>query len=517
MSRQSFVYGALVLLVAGLLNRIIGFIYQILMIRLITPEGIGLFNMVYPIYVLVLVVASAGIPLAVSKLVAEEMAHNDVSGAYRIFRISLGYLVLFSILCTVGLILGAPILLKYVFTNPKVYYSFLCLVPGIIIVSLCSAFRGFFQGLQQMTPTAVTQTLEQLVRVTAGLTAAYMMLPRGLEYAAIGLSLGVVCGELVGFLSMLFIFFRHRPHVPPGYKNIRLTSFIITSRRIFNLAIPITLTRFVATALISIEAILIPQRLQAVGCSLAEATSIYGQLVGIAETLLFTPTIITISLATALVPAISDALAQNNISMVHNRIGKALRITILCGLPSSIILIVLANEICGLLFNYPDAGIILKVLAIGGPFLYFTQTTTGILQGLGNATKPFKNMIASSIFKVLGIYYFTALWGVRGTALSLVVSYLITAIMNGKDLKDLTGYKLNFKMHLGKPFISVVGMGLVLWQVNNFFCSHQFLNFFSLIITMLSGGIIYLVLLFVTKTMDYEDLYQFLKIFKFKK
>ena len=516
MTRQSFIYGALVLLVAALLNRIIGFIYQILMIRLIQTEGIGLFNMVYPIYVLILVVATAGIPLSISKLVAEETARHNIPGARRIFRVSLIYLVIFSVLCTVSLIWAAPLLLKYVFPNPKVYYSFLCLVPGIIIVSLCSAFRGYFQGLQQMTPTAVTQTIEQLVRVTIGLTAAYIMLPRGLEYAAIGVSLGVVCGELSGFLLMLIIYFRHRPHIPQGYQNMRLDSFYNTSSRIFELAIPITLTRFVATGLMSLEAILIPQRLQAIGFSLNASTSVYGQLSGIAETLLFTPTVITISLATALVPAISDAMAQNNMQMVHNRINKSLRITILTGLPSAAILSVLASEICRILFGYPETGLILSILAIGGPFLYFTQTTTGILQGLGNATKPFKNMVAASLFKILGIYYFTNLWGIRGAAISLSVSYLIMALMNYLDLYDLTGYKLNPGVHLFKPLFAVTVMAWVLWQMSNFINSHNILNSFSLIITLLTGTAVYILLLFITKTIDIDDMKQITGIFKDK-
>ncbi|ACV62242.1 stage V sporulation protein B [Desulfofarcimen acetoxidans DSM 771] len=507
MTRQSFIYGAMVLLAAALINRIIGFIYQIIMIRLIQPEGIGLFNMVYPIYVLVLVVATAGIPLSISKLVAEETARHNFAGARNIFHVSLFYLTAFSLLCTAGIVWAAPLLLKYIFPNPKVYYSFLCLVPGIIIVSICSAFRGYFQGLQRMTPTAATQTIEQLVRITIGLAAAYLLLPRGLEYAAIGVSLGVVCGELSGFLLMLIIYFQHRPYLQHKRQKTSL-EFAANSKRIFHLAAPITLTRFVATGLMSLEAILIPQQLQAIGLSLKASTSIYGQLAGIAETLLFTPTVITISLATALVPAISDAMAQNNITMVHNRINKSLRITILTGLPSAAVLAVLANEICGILFGYSETGFILSLLALGGPFLYFTQTTTGILQGLGNATKPFKNMVAASLFKIFGIYYFTGLWGIRGAAISLSASYLIMAVMNYLDLQYLTGYKLNPVIHLFKPFLAVTGMAYFMWQANIYINHHHTINLFSLIFILLCGTVVYLSLLVATKTIDMDDFKQ---------
>ncbi|MCL6559602.1 MAG: oligosaccharide flippase family protein, partial [Firmicutes bacterium] len=301
MTGQSFVYGAAVLLTAGLFNRILGFFYEIILLRLILPEGIGLFNMVYPVYVLVLVMATAGIPVAISKLVAEEIARNNLPGAYRIFNISFAVLAVNSTVFTALCFLGSPFLLEYVFPNPKVYYIFLSLLPGIIVVSLCSAFRGFFQGLQQMTPTAVTQSLEQLVRVVAGLAFACLFLPRGVEYAAIGASLGVVIGEIAGFLSIVTIYLHSRPRIHAGMALYPAERLSRSAGRIFNLAFPVTLTRIISTLFMSVEAVLIPRRLQASGLGLTDATAAYGQFVGISESLLFTPGIITISLATALV------------------------------------------------------------------------------------------------------------------------------------------------------------------------------------------------------------------------
>ncbi|RYD04469.1 hypothetical protein N752_13935 [Desulforamulus aquiferis] len=423
MSRQSFVYGALVLLAASFINRIIGFVYQILMIRLIKPEGIGLFNMVFPIYILVLVLATMGIPVAIAKLVAEEMAKNNIQGAKRIFKISLTFIIGLSTFFTIVLVLGAPLLLEYVFPNPKVYYIFLCLIPGVIVVSICSAFRGYFQGLQQMTPTAVTQTLEQLVRVVTGLLIAYILLPRGVEYAAIGVSLGVVIGEIAGCITMVILYLRFRDKLPAvGGPSESLSQ---TTVRIFGLGIPITLTRFISTLLMSVDAILIPQRLQASGMSISDATSIYGQLIGIADTLFFTPTMITIALATALIPAISDALALNNHRLVLSRTSEALRITTVIGLPCTATFFLLPKEMCGVLFGYPDAGVILGTLAFGGPFLYFQQTTTGILQGLGEAFKPFKNLVIASVFKIIGLYYLTSIQPLAFWVLPLLWASLI--------------------------------------------------------------------------------------------
>lgn len=508
MIRQSFLHGAAILLLASLFNRILGFVYQILMFRLILPEGIGLFNMVYPIYVLVLVMATAGIPVAISKLVAEEMAVNNLRGAYRIFNICFVILIASSIIFSCLCFLGSPFLLEYVFPNPKVYYIFLSLLPGVIIVSLGSAFRGFFQGLQQMTPTAITQSLEQLVRVISGLFFAYLFLSQGMEYAAVGASLGVVIGEVAGFISIAAIYFRHRPQIPAGLSEYPVESFGRTVGRIFNLAVPVTLTRLVSTSFLSVDAILIPQRLQIHGLGLTEATSIFGQFVGISQSLLFTPGIIALSLSTALIPAVSDALALNNTKLVRARCEEAIRITLLAGLPSAVIFFLLAENLCGLIFGYPEAGASLKILALGGPFLYLQQTTTGILQGLGEASRPFRNLIFASVFKIIGIYYLTGLsqLGIRGTAVALVVGYVVMAWLNLADIRLLTGFKLNIYKSLLKPLIAAAGMGLIIFLSQYYLYIHTLSPSLSTTVALIIGLISYILLLVFSGGIDGNDL-----------
>ncbi|MCL6559175.1 MAG: stage V sporulation protein B [Firmicutes bacterium] len=515
MTRQSFVYGAAVLLVAGLLNRILGFAYQIMMIRLIKPEGIGLFNMIYPIYVLVLVMATAGIPVAVSKLVAEEMARDNLRGAYRIFHICFLILVISSTTFTVVCFLASPLLLEYVFPNPKVYFSFLSLMPGLVIVSLCSAFRGFFQGLQQMTPTAVTQFLEQLVRVVTGLFIAYLLMPYGVEYAAIGASIGVVIGEFTGFMSILVIYAKGRPVIPHGLDRGAFEPLNHSLGRIFNLAIPVTLTRFVSTSLMSIDAVMIPGRLQSAGLDLNEATAAFGQFVGISESLLFTPGIITISLATALIPAVSDALASHNLTLVRTRAREAIRITLLAGIPSSFIFFLLAEDLCSVIFGYPEAGASLRILAVGGPFLYIQQTTTGILLGLGEASRPFRNLVFASVFKMIGIYYLTALphLGIRGTAMALVVGYAIMARLNLADIRQLTGFRINQKDDLLKPFFSACCMTPSIVLAKHYLNVLNFSKPASTAGAVFSGLVTYFLFLLITGCIDNHDLKRLKRIF----
>ncbi|TYO97770.1 stage V sporulation protein B [Desulfallas thermosapovorans] len=521
MAGYSFLQGAFILLLAGIINRFLGFGYQIAMMRLIGPEGVGLFNMVFPVYIMMLVLASAGIPLAIAKLVAEEVANNNMPGAYRVFNISLCILIITSVFFTLVLILGAPMLTKYYFPNPSVYYCLISLVPGIVVVTLCSAFRGFFQGLQKMSPTAITQTIEQLVRVLSGLVFAYFMLPLGIEYAAVGLSVGVILGELTGFILMLRIYIHHRPvtlHYAPGAWR-RVFHLGDSIKKIFTLAIPVTLTRIVATALMSIQAVLIPQRLQVAGLSIHHATSAYGQFVGIAEALLFMPGVLTMALATSLVPAMSDAVAARNMTLARSRIWDAVRLTLQVGVPAAFIFLLLADELCGVLFGYAQAGSILKVLALAGPFLYLQQTTTGILQGVGRADVPFKNLLISSLVCIMGIYYLTAMpqFGIGGAAAAVAIGYMIMPVLNMLQLHRMNLFFFSIKENVFLPLLASLGMSLAIFYLKKILYGYNVNDGLVLSISLATGGFVYLSLMLLIGGINDQDREKFSLLFKLKK
>jgi len=498
MSGQSFLYGTAVLLAASIFNRFIGFIYQILMMRLIKPEGVGLFSMVFPIYIMIVVISTMGIPVAISKLVAEEVAKNNLSGAYRIFKISLAIISCSGLFFTLLLSAGSKLLIKHIFPNPDVYLCLISLFPAIFIVSLCSAFRGFFQGLQRMSPTAFTQAIEQVVRVTAGLSIAWFLLPYGAVYASVGISLGIMCGELAGFLIMVYIFLTRRPQAvkSPGFLKKPLSGVL---KNIFDIGIPVTLTRFVSTALMSIDALLIPRRLQMAGMSVLESTATYGQFVGITEALFFTPGVITIALSTSLIPAISDALARNRSALLHSRIEDAVRLTIFIGAPVAGAFLAVPELLCQVLFGYGTAGQTLFVLALSAPFLYLQQTTTGILQGLGKADAPFKNLLKASAIKLLGIYYLTSIpgFGITGTAISLGATYIITATLNYYDLKKITGVRINRTFIIYKPVVAAAAAAMIMLQLRMLLFTAGLPGFLCLPACIVLGAASYFLVLYL--------------------
>ncbi len=498
---QTFLRGTAILLAANIFNRALGFVYQIAMMRLITPEGVGLFNIAFPIYVLIMVAASMGIPTAVAKLVAEEMAHQNPAGAKRIFRLSLGLVFILSLGLTLLTYPAADLMQTWLFPDPRVYWCFSALLPAIVIVSLCSVFRGYFQGLQMMGPTALTQAGEQIVRVGAGLGLAYYLLPRGIEYAAVGISAGVLAGEAAGFLFMLIIYYQKKPLAayPSTFSAPGL------SVKILALGFPVTLNRFGSSLLYSIEAILIPSQLILWGLSTSESTAAYGQFAGISESLLYTPAVITAAMSIALIPAVSEAAALGNQKLLHYRSEEAIRISFLTGWPMVAVFLVLAPELCHCLFGYASAAPPLMIMALSGPFIYVNQILGGILNGLGKPIIPFKSMLFSSLFRIAGLYWIIPLAGLNGAALIMAVSYFIGTVLNYWGIKKITPLSIHWNPTFLKPLWSSLICWLVLSWEKSYFLKHNYQEWTILILSLLTGGLVYLSALILTGGIEKKD------------
>jgi len=181
--QKSFFKGALILSIAGIISKVLGAVYRIPFARLVGDEGVGLYQMAYPFYTLILAVSTAGIPLAISKLVAERQFRNDQRGIQRVFRLSMVLLLVAGVLASIGLYMSAEYIAVNILKEPRAALSLKANAPAIIFTFAMSTLRGYFQGFQTMTPTAISQVFEQLIRVTTVFLAAFYLLPFGVEYA----------------------------------------------------------------------------------------------------------------------------------------------------------------------------------------------------------------------------------------------------------------------------------------------------------------------------------------------
>ncbi|CUH96482.1 putative membrane protein [Propionispora sp. 2/2-37] len=496
MSRDSFLRGALILTAAGVVVKLIGSVNRIFLSRLLGGEGIGLYQMAYPIYLLALSISSAGIPIAISIMVAEKAAVGDYRGASRIFRISWSILAITGLLCSSLLYWSAGWLTEHNWVrDERAYYAIAALAPAIFFVTVLSSYRGFFQGLQMMTPTAVSQIVEQLVRVVVMVALAYIFLPMGLEYAAAGASFGAAPGAAAALAVLMAYYWRRRCYIQrrmlPGPAVPQQSSWAIMKRMI-KLALPVSLAYIMLPVVSSIDLIIVPARLEAAGYTVQQATELFGYLTGMATALINLPTILTGSLATSLVPSIAEAFTRKNHALICRRSATAIRISNTITIPSFAGMYLLAEPICQMLYDAPEAGTAVSILALGVIFLGIHQVSTGILQGLGRTAIPFINMLVAAAVKIILNWYLTAMpaWGVKGAAWATNADFAVGALLNMLFIYRYTGFCWRITDTLKAVLATFMMSAVVLYVYDTVMLATMY-NTIATLAAIVSGCIVY--------------------------
>ena len=320
---SKFLKGTIILLIAGLITRGLGFINRIVIARFIGEEGVGLYMMVFPTLMLVISITQLGLPVAISKSVAEAEAVKDYQKIKKILVVSLATTFFLSILFTPALLLLASYLSETLFTDNR-QMALLAIAPVVPIVAVSSVLRGYFQGRQNMKPAAYSQVIEQVVRISFIAVLTKMFLPYGIEFAAAGAMFAAILGELVS-LAYLFTTFKMKKKFPIRKKFFKqIKDGKETFQEASSVGIPTLGSRLIGNLSWFFEPIVIAHSLAIAGVAATLATKQYGSLAGFAEPLLFLPSFITYALSTSLVPAISEANSKNDHALIEYRLREAL-------------------------------------------------------------------------------------------------------------------------------------------------------------------------------------------------
>lgn len=511
MKENSFIKGAAILSLAGIISKILGAVYRIPFARIVGDEGMGLYQMAYPFYTIILALSTAGIPLAISKLVAERYYQNNYQEIKRVFNVSMVMLFFIGGIFSLGLYLTADFISIHILHEPRAALSLKAIAPAVLLTSSMATLRGYFQGFQTMTPTAISQVLEQIVRVATVFFGAFYLLPKGVEYAAAGATFGAATGGLAGLLFLLMVFFWHSSKIRAKEQLDQEPEedFRLLAKRIIYLAIPISIGGLVLPLMQTIDAFLVPFSLQSAAHSVEEATALYGQLSGMAGAIINLPFIITTALAASLVPAITTSLAAGQFKQTKGQFSSALKLALLIVAPAAAGLWVLAGPICGLLYNLPEAGIPLRWLAPTVLAVGIYQTSTGALQGLNKPLLPVKSLFLGASLKGVLTFVFTALTplGIRGAALGTVLGFAAAAINNIFYINRLLGREwFVFKEHILKPFLAVVIMSLAVLLSYGRLIQQGIGNSISTLTSILLGGLIYFIVLLLVGSITGRDL-----------
>lgn len=509
MSDKKFLKGAFILASGGLMAKFLGIFFKIPLQRLIHDEGMGLFGLPYPIYTVLLSISIIGLPAAVSKLISEKLALGDLAGANKVFKVSFVMLFCIGIFTSAFLYFGANIIIQLLNWPQEAYYSIVGMSFAPFFVSIMSAFRGYFQGMQFMLPTALSQIIEQSGRVIVGVLLAYMLVDRGIGCAAGGASFGATAGAFMGATLLFLFFLKQRKRFSSMYivkAKGRVDGSWAIIKKITWLAIPITIGAVLSSIMGLIDSIIVPARLLQNGYTVEGATILYGRLTGKAVTLVNVPLTFSMAMAASLVPAISQSFSQKNLYDLREKAAAGIKTTVMIALPAAIGLSLLAPQIIHLLWGKNEAGgDILQVLAVNVLFISLAQTLSSTLQGIDKVVVPVRSLIVGAAIKAIISYILLGTYlNIIGTVIGSVAGYIVIMLLNYIVLKRSIGLKISIKDTVIKPLTaSMVMMGSVTF-VFKFLYSKTGIENVATLLAILAGIISYFLCLYIVGGIEYK-------------
>lgn len=459
-TKKTLVGGTIILIITGFIVRVLGFVYRIYLSNLIGAEGMGLFQLIFPIYSVILVTLTAGVSIAVSKMVAEETAKNHFVNLRRITRLALVMVVGSGLIVSVLFYFNVNFVVNSILKDSRTYYSLALLIPCIPIIAAASVLRGYFYGIQNITPTAVSQVVEQIVRIAFVMIIASRFIGIGLEYACAVATLGMALGEIANLVVLYIAYKSKKNSIHKNGSNSGLIRKRTIIKELVTISLPISFNRFITNLVSAFETILIPKMLVAGGMTYKLSMHEFGRLTGMAMPVLFFPSLVTSSLATLLVPAISEGISVNNYKSVNYRISKSIQLTVALGVIFTALFILYPNEIGNLMYKKEKIGDMLYSLAFTSVFLYLQQVLFGILNGLGKQGISLRNSLIAYAIRIGFVYFAIPVYGIVGYIWGLVASSIVVCILNLITVVRSTRMTLDLQNWIVKP--SIIGAIMLL-------------------------------------------------------
>jgi len=504
MKKQSLIKGSIILGVAGILTRFLGLFFRWPLIMLIGDEGIGYYQMSYPLYMFFIAMAS-GVPVAISKMISEKNATNDVYGSFEVMKESAILMTIIGTGTTLALFFFARPIVSFLKWDPKAYYSLIGISFAPIVISFVTIFRGFFQGLQNMTPSAISQIIEQIGRVIFGVGLAVFLLPKGIEYSAGGAAFGATAGAVLGGAYLYSNYKRVKKRY--AIKRVRSNPEILNT--ILKIAIPISLGTTVSSIMNLIDSILVPQKLLDAGFTNVQSTVLYAQLTGKASVIVNIPLTLSMAICTSLIPIIAENFILKKQKELKSKIDASMKMASVIAIPCTFGLFFLAEPVMKFIFPGRFEGIeILKYLSLTIPFIIITQTTTAILQGTGHYIKPVINLLIGCLIKIVLTWVLVPMeiFNIYGAVLASFGAYLTVSILNIVMMKFTLRVKLNLYEILIKPCYASSIMMLIVLISYNILYKNTVSNGISCLTSIFLGMIVYIIMIIVFKVFNIEEI-----------
>ncbi|GHV08003.1 stage V sporulation protein B [Clostridia bacterium] len=426
--KQGLIFGAAVLTATQIFSQAIGFVFRVALSRAVGAEGMGLYQLVMPVYSVALSITAFGLTVAVQRLAAAYNARGGASDARRVTGIALK---VFFLLLGAAAIIVAPFsdwISTYLLGDARTRLGLLLLLPCIFFTGIENIYKNYFYGIQDVRPPAITEVTEQILRCACVLTLLYALKPAYLELSVAVIVLGMVLCEIVS-ASMLAAFYRRHRRLA-GQPTARAIPDRQILRDVGTIAVPVSLSSLAQNLLGSVNTIIIPGRLMVSGMGQSAALSSYGVAFGMTMPLVSLPILFVIPLSLTVAPRLAEMAARGEDT--HRRILKVLGVAAALVVPACAAMAVWGRPIARAVFDNPDAGQFVELLAITQIFGCFQYLTGGFLNALGKQNQAAANVILTDAAQLALTWYAVAQPHLRltGFVTATLVTTALCAVLN---------------------------------------------------------------------------------------
>lgn len=510
-----FFSGVLVLTITNLLVKVIGMMFKIPMNIIIGNEGMGYYNSAYTFYTYLYMVSTAGLPTAISILISDSRANRQIKQAKRIYRISLLLFIVIGIIATMIMLLGSTAMSKAIGAEPT-KYSIIAIAPTLLFICICSALRGYFQGYQQMVPTAISQFLEAACKLGVGIAFALFAKNCGYgvhiqaAYATVGLTVGALAGMMVMVIAKLFFKEQQYDAEYLGDKgeNDEVSPIGPLLKKLLLIALPITISASVMSLTNLIDAAIVQRLLQSTGLSQVAATAVYGNYTSLAVPMFNLPPVLIYPISYSIVPLLAAAKKRGDTDKCKMVSESSLRVAMIVGIPCGLGLAVLAKPILTLL-SFPQNSVelahpLLTLLAPSTAFICILSVSNAILQSAGYERKPLISMLAGASVKIATNFILIRYIGMKSTPVSTFLCYLTVTVLNLYFISKYAGVKPKLSGLFGKPLLAGSVCAIVAYFAYGFI-SGIINPKIAVLASIAFAGLAYAVTLFLVRGISGDD------------
>lgn len=475
---NELIKGTLILTIAGLISRFLGFYNRIYLSNLIGARELGIYQLIFPVYMICFSLCCSGIEVALSKMVSALWIQNRHETIKKLIRISLLFCLGLSLTLNAIMFLFAPQICTYLIREPDCTSCLKIASFALPFVAMKSCLHGYSLGLKNSSVSAIGQLLEQIARVL-GIYLLSVLIFTASPSADLA-AYGMLIGEFVSFFYTINQYLFHQMKLSKSSSNqstkqnhIKIISSFALLKSLLQNSIPLTINRLSLTLFQSVESILIPAMLRIFYKDTTLSLELYGILTGMVLPFLFFPATLTNSLSVMLLPTISAAKAKGHQKTISHTTSKSVHLCVCIGIMSSFLFLLYGKDLGMIVFSNETAGEILFLFSLLCPFLYISSSLSSILNGLGYATSILWNNLISITIRIGFILFLIPLIGIKGYMWGLLISYIVLLFLNLIKISSLT--QINFSST--KTIFLPCFLSLAAGFISNSFYQYLLLHF----------------------------------------